>query len=345
MLEHGGKLRHAAQRYGIALDQWMDLSTGLNPQAWPVCDIPTSAWARLPEDEDSLIEIAQHYYGAANCLPVAGSQAAIQILPRLYTQHKNTLRVGMLTLAYAEHAHAWQSAGFKLILLAADEIETWLNQLDILLVVNPNNPTGHTFESAQLLNWHQQLSARGGSLIVDEAFMDPTPEKSLTPYTAQKGFVVLRSLGKFFGLAGARVGFVFAEPGWLDRLTELLGPWPISGPSRMIAAAALEDRIWQADMRKKLQRQGQRLAHLLTDNGLPVSGGTALFQWVETAQAESVHQQLARQAILTRLFTQPRSLRFGLPADEQQWHRLERALIELDYTDEGSDSLCEVAGR
>ncbi len=341
MLEHGGKLQHAAQRYEIALDQWMDLSTGLNPQAWPVCDIPADAWARLPEDEDRLIEVAQRYYGAPDCLPVAGSQAAIQILPRLYTQHKNTLRVGMLTPAYAEHAHAWQRAGFELIPLAADEIETRLNQLDILLVVNPNNPTGHIFEPVQLLRWHQQLASRGGSLIVDEAFMDTTPEKSLTTYTDRKGLIVLRSLGKFFGLAGARVGFVFAESDLLYRLAELLGPWSISGPSRMIAIAALQDQDWQVRTRSELQQRGQRLARLLTDNGLPVSGSTALFQWVETADAESIHQQLARQAILTRLFTQPCSLRFGLPADEQQWQRLERALSELDY----SDGLREVTGR
>ena len=340
MLEHGGKLRHAAQHYGIALQDWMDLSTGLNPQAWPVCDIPASAWARLPEDEDKLIETARDYYGALDCLPVAGSQAAIQSLPRLYTANKCSLRVGMLTPAYAEHACAWQGAGFKLVPLAADEIDAQVDGLDLLLIVNPNNPTGHTFEPAQLLRWHEQLASRGGSLIVDEAFMDSTPEKSLLTHTERKGLVVLRSLGKFFGLAGARVGFVFAEPDLLSRLAELLGPWPISGPSRIIATAALQDQDWQVRTRNQLQQRSQRLVRLLTDNGLLVSGGTALFQWLETPDAESIHQQLARQAILTRLFSQPCSLRFGLPADEEQWQRLERALIELDY----SRGLCEVAG-
>lgn len=341
MLEHGGKLRHAAQRYGIALEQWLDLSTGLNPQAWPVPEIPVSAWQRLPEDDDDLIHAAQQYYDAATCLPVAGSQAAIQILPRLYTANKSSLRMGMLTPTYAEHAHAWRCAGFDVIALAADEIDAQLNMLDLLLLVNPNNPSGYTFEAAQLLRWHEQLVARGGSLIVDEAFMDPTPEKSLAAYSDQKGLVVLRSLGKFFGLAGARVGFVFAESSLLHRLAELLGPWPISGPSRIIAIAALQDRAWQVSTRKKLPQQSQRLACLLADRGLPATGGTALFQWLETADAESIHHQLARQAILTRLFSQPCSLRFGLPANEQQWQRLEKALSELD----GAYRLPEVAGR
>jgi len=330
LLEHGGKLRHAAQHYGIPLQQWMDLSTGLNPQSWPIAEVPVSAWARLPEDDDGLRETARQYYSAADCLPVAGSQAVIQILPQLYAQYKKQVRVGMLSPAYAEHAYAWQRAGFEVISLLADEIEMRLNQLDVVLIVNPNNPTGQTFELAQLLRWRQQLVARGGSLIVDEAFMDPTPEKSLVTYTDQKGLIVLRSLGKFFGLAGARVGFVFAESDLLYRLADILGPWPISGPSRIIASAALQDRDWHACTRKGLQQQSQRLARLLIDNGLPASGGTALFQWVETAHAESIHQQLARQAILTRFFTQPSSLRFGLPADEQQWQRLEVALNSLD---------------
>ncbi len=345
MLEHGGKLRHAAQHYGIPLQQWIDLSTGLNPQAWPMPDIPASAWQRLPEDDDGLDNVAQYYYGAAHCLPVAGSQAAIQSLPQLYKLTGIKLRVGMLAPAYAEHAYAWRRAGFDIISLVASEIEAQVNRLDLLLIVNPNNPTGHTFEPVQLLRWHQQLASRGGSLIIDEAFMDPTPEKSLVTYTDQKGLVVLRSLGKFFGLAGARVGFVFAEPDLLYRLEELLGPWPVSGPSRIIASAALQDRGWHARTRKGLQQQSQRLARLLIDKGLSATGGTALFQWVETVDAESIYQQLARQAILTRLFSEPSSLRFGLPADEQQWQRLEMALIELDYMDENSDSLREAAGR
>jgi len=345
LLEHGGKLRRAAQRYGISLERWIDLSTGLNPQAWPVADIPAGAWQRLPEDEDGLVEIAQEYYAAANCLPVAGSQAAIQALPQLYAINRIKLRVGMLSPAYAEHEYAWRRAGFDVIPLAANEIEAQVQRLDLLLIVNPNNPTGHMFEPAQLLRWHQQLALRGGSLIVDEAFMDPTPEKSLLTYTDQKGLVVLRSLGKFFGLAGARVGFVFAAPDFLHLLAELLGPWPISGPSRIIAGAALADRDWQARTRKRLEQQSQRLARLLTDKGLPATAGTALFQWVETAHAASLHQQLARQAVLTRLFAQPSSLRFGLPANEQQWQRLEMALSELNYMNENPDALCEVVGR
>ncbi|HHL20261.1 MAG TPA: aminotransferase class I/II-fold pyridoxal phosphate-dependent enzyme, partial [Aliiroseovarius sp.] len=221
MLEHGGRLRLAARRYGIPLADWLDLSTGLNPRAWPVPAIPARAWSRLPEEDDDLARLAQEYYGAADCLPVAGSQAAIQALPLLHAAGGR--RIGMLAPAYAEHAHAWRRAGFEVLPLAAEAIEAAIEGLDHLLLVNPNNPTGQRFDAAQLLGWHRRLAARGGSLIVDEAFMDVTPADSLAVHSHLPGLIVLRSLGKFFGLAGARVGFVLAEPGLLRRLADWLG--------------------------------------------------------------------------------------------------------------------------
>ena len=81
-IRHGGNLREAARRYGIALGDWLDLSTGINPRAYPVPPVPIDAWRRLPEDADGLAELAAHHYGAPGALPVAGSQAAIRALDR-----------------------------------------------------------------------------------------------------------------------------------------------------------------------------------------------------------------------------------------------------------------------
>ena len=324
MLEHGGRLRQAARRHGIALEDWIDLSTGINPYGWPVPTIPESAWARLPEEEDGLIAAAKAFYRAPALLPVAGSQAAIQMLPRL----RRPARIAMLSPAYAEHEHAWRSAGHSVQPLGADELAEGVEEAEVVVLVNPNNPTGHRFGVEQLLDWHRRLAARGGWLVVDEAFMDVTPDQSLAPHCHRSGLVVLRSLGKFFGLAGARVGFVLAWPDLLESLRERLGPWTVAGPSRYVAQAALADRAWHARMRQELPRQAGRLAELLSRHGLPPGGGTALFQSVVTAGAEAYHQRLARQGIFTRLFGDQSRLRFGLPADETQWRRLEAALAE-----------------
>jgi cobalamin biosynthetic protein CobC len=322
LLHHGGRLRAAAARYAIAPEQWLDLSTGINPNGWPVPAIPASIWARLPEDDDGLEQAAQAYYGAEPLLPVAGSQAAIQALPRL----RSRSRVCVLDPGYAEHACAWRRAGHAVSLVTAERVEDAAAQADVLILIHPNNPTGARFSVGQLLDWHTRLAARGGWLVVDEAFMDVTPEHSLCRHTARPGLIVLRSLGKFFGLAGARVGFVCAQPALLAPLHGVLGPWAVNAPARWVATAALNDCVWQASTRQGLGAEGARLHTLLARHGFTPDGGCALFQWVRTHCAQDLHETLARRSILTRLFAESSSLRVGLPGDEMAWARLDAAL-------------------
>lgn len=323
MLEHGGRLQQAARRYGIALADWLDLSTGINSNAWPVPDLPAHTWSRLPENDDGLEAAAHAYYGTQSLLPVAGSQAAIQALPLL----RGACHVGVLSPSYAEHAQAWQRHGHATQAVTATQVNDCIARLDVLVLVHPNNPTGERFAVQQLIDWHAQLAVRGGWLIVDEAFMDATPDASLAPFCPRAGLIVLRSLGKFFGLAGARVGFVLAPREILQALDEHLGPWTVSGPARAVATLALRDRAWQTQTRTRLMHDAQRLQELLRAGGLPPAGGSGLFQWVLTPQAAVIHERLARQGVLTRLFSEPRSLRFGLPGSEIQWQRLRTAMV------------------
>jgi cobalamin biosynthetic protein CobC len=324
VLEHGGRLRAAAQRYGIPLEDWLDLSTGIAPYGWDLPPVPAQAWARLPEINDGLEAAARDYYGAASLLPVAGSQAAIQALPRLRT-HSN---VGILAPTYAEHAAAWRREGHRITKLSEGSVHRALPQLDVLLVVNPNNPTGRLIEPARLLDWHDELAERGGWLVVDEAFIDCTPQHSLAAYSDMPGLIVLRSFGKFFGLAGLRLGFVLAAQALLDELEALLGPWAVSGPARSIARQLLADSAGQRRQRERLLADGERLAALLRDCGLPPTGGSALFQFCCTRRAVPCMELLARRGILIRLFAELDSLRFGLPADEAGWLRLEQGLLD-----------------
>lgn len=329
MLEHGGKLRAAARCYGIPLADWLDLSTGINPNGWPVPNVPASMWSRLPEDDDELESAAHAYYDTKAILPVAGSQAAIQALPRL----RVCSRVGILYPSYNEHAHAWARAGHKVAALAADAVDAAVADLDVLVLIHPNNPTGARFQRDTLLRWHEQLAARGGWLIVDEAFMDATPEQSLAVCSPRPGLIVLRSLGKFFGLAGARVGFAIAEPTLLARLNVLIGPWAVAGPARWLATQALRDRVWREAARHRLVKDGARLAALLATHGFVANGGCALFQWTCTSRAAELHDRLARRAILTRRFDDPASLRLGLPGNEREWQRLDAALAAACRTE------------
>ena len=319
MLEHGGRLRRAAEAYGIPLADWLDLSTGINPQGYPVPPVPADAWLRLPEDDDGLEAAAADYYGSADLLPVAGSQPAIQLLPAVLRGE----RVSLLAPGYAEHAHAWRDR--RAVAVSADEIDAAVAHSDIVVLVQPNNPTGVHFGRERLLEWHTRLARRGGWLVVDEAFIDTTPAQSLVPLAGADGLVVLRSVGKFFGLAGARVGFVFAPASVRAALAERLGPWTLAGPARWAARHALADRAWQTQARAALLTAGERLQALLETHGLPACG-PALFKLVATPDAARLHAAFARRGILLRLFETPQAVRFGLPSDEAGWARLAAAL-------------------
>lgn len=324
MLEHGGNLALAATQYDIPLEDWLDLSTGINPDGYPIPEIPAGIWQRLPIDDDGLTEAACAYFGCQSALPTAGSQAALQILPML----RPPCKVAMLSLMYKEHAHAWQRCGHQVITLQDLHNKAAISNADVVLLCNPNNPTAARFSPSDLLDLHTILQNRGGWLVVDEAFMDATPENSIARHSHLEGLFVLRSLGKFFGLAGARVGFLLANPQWLNKAQEELGPWSLSGPSRFVAKQALTDFIWQQNTRNQLTAASQRLAALLTENGLAPQAGTALFQFVPTNDAKLLQQLLAKQGIWVRYFPEASALRFGLPA-EDGWEKLGYALKTL----------------
>ena len=344
MLQHGGKIQQAALKFGMPPEQWLDLSTGINPLGWKVPPIPDSHWLRLPEDEDGLVEAASSYYGVGNLLPVAGSQAAIQVLSRL-TENS---RVAVLSPTYSEHAHAW---GFvykkqkkrvyynpprhRVEAVSLRVLENTIELYDVVIVVNPNNPTGQVLTKERLSDWRKRLAvasqAKGRErwLVVDEAFMDSTPEDSIVSQTGEPGLIVLRSLGKFFGLAGVRVGFMFGWPELLESASQLLGPWQITGPSRLVARQALLDRQWQDETRKQLLLRGERLHDLLGSNGLHSSGGTSLFQWMKVPRSKELFNNFAKHGVLIRHFSNPGGIRFGLPGTEPEWQRLENTLSTI----------------
>lgn len=321
MIAHGGNLRGAMAQFGGRPDDWLDLSTGISPHAYPAPPIAGDAWHRLPEADPALVEAACAYYGAPDLLPVAGTQAAIQALPRLRAHS----RVAVVSPTYAEHGFRWREAGHAVIEIAPAEIEENLDRCDVLVVCNPNNPTGHRVSPDLLLSWADRLAARDAWLVVDEAFGDMEPALSVAEHCQRPGLIVLRSVGKFFGLAGLRLGFVGAEPALLGRLANLLGPWSISGPAQVVGHAALSDRAWQATMRMRLAADGARLRVLLAQ--YVASTGTDLFQWWAAPAPTALHEHLARQRIWVRLFPDAgRGLRLGLPAAESDWARLDLAL-------------------
>ncbi|MBU6461994.1 MAG: threonine-phosphate decarboxylase [Bradyrhizobium sp.] len=328
---HGGRIDLAASLYPSAPKPWIDLSTGINPIPWPVPAISPARYQRLPfaSEITEMTAAASAAYGLpgnARMLPVPGSELAIGLLPRMIGDG----RVGILAPTYGSHASAWRAAGAD-VHEFAELSDMDRPDLKTLVVVNPNNPDGRIISCADLAAFGRTTTSNGGHLIVDEAFADVRPDVSLLALPElPAGTIVLRSLGKFFGLAGLRVGFVIVTEQDATVWRQLLGDWPVSGPACEIATSALRDSDWIAATRKRLAKERKRLDSVLSQAGLKLLGGTDLFGLFEAPDGIDLLDHFARAGILVRGFAgAARQYRFGLPADEPGWRRLEAACVTL----------------
>jgi cobalamin biosynthetic protein CobC len=324
-IAHGGALDEARRRYPLAPEPWIDLSTGINPVAYPLPAIPPEAWMRLPfeREEWELRQAAAVRYGAADAESVTaapGTQALIQIIPRLL----GPSRVAVLGPTYAEHGIAWKREGHEVYEVGSLERTA---TADVVIVVNPNNPTGRVIPISNLARKAEALADRGGLLIVDEAFMDVLDPSASVIRALPPATIVLRSFGKMYGLAGLRLGFAVTDRTMAARLRDLLGPWAVSGPGIAIGRAALGDGVWLAQARRRLSLDAQRLDRMLAGAGCEVLGGTPLFRLVAHRLAEQIGDTLAHRGVLVRRFSHaPTWLRFGIPGSEAAWLRLTDAL-------------------
>lgn len=324
--EHGGDLAAARARFPDAPEPWIDLSTGINPVPYPVGELPLSVFHRLPSPAELgvLEAAARSAYGVSETGEVVaapGTQALIELLPRLLSEK----RVAIVGPTYAEHAHAWRKAGHEV----ADATGLSEADADVVVVVNPNNPDGRVVTRDALLAEAAARAGEGGLLVVDEAFADFDPAESLAPVLPPNA-VVLRSFGKTYGLAGIRLGFAIAPPAIAAELRARLGPWAVSGPAIALGRRALSDRAWLADAATARATDAGRLDALLRPVLGPALGGPTLFRCYRSPAAPAVFDGLGRAGIWVRRFERdPALLRFGLPASDGDWARLEKAVADL----------------
>ncbi len=313
--DHGGGVDAAAALHGGARRDWLDLSTGINPCPYPVPALPDDAWTALPDQaaDAALVQAARAFWrvpDAAGVLAAPGASALIARLSLLATPG----RVAIPAPTYNEHARAFADGGWDVV---AD------GPVSARVVVNPNNPDGRVWTAAQAIAG----LAPSGLLVIDESFADTCAHVSLIGLAGRPGTIILKSFGKFWGLAGLRLGFAIGDAGLIARLSGMLGPWPVSGPALAIGAAALGDAAWTAATRARLGRDAARLDALVSARGATSLGGTDLFRLYDTADARRWQDRLAARRIWTRVFPyNPRWLRLGLPGTPQAWARLEAAL-------------------
>ena len=315
---HGGDLEAVRRRFPLAPQPWLDLSTGINPVAYPVEAVAADAWSRLPgrADRDALCAAAARRFGVDDPQAVVaapGTQALIQLLPRLAPRS----RVAVVGPTYEEHEVCWRRQGHD-VTVVEDFAAT--DGYDVAVLVNPDNPSGRLVPAAEL--W----TARA-MLVVDEAFIDFLPPATSLASNLPPNAVVLRSFGKTYGLAGLRLGFAIARPDLASRLRAELGPWAVSGPALSIGRAALDDAAWLRASAVRLKEDGERLDAMLGKAGFSLLGGTPLFRLTQHENAAHIVERLGRHGIHVRAFSRhPQWLRFGLPGSDTAFRRLAAAL-------------------
>lgn len=328
MIFHGGRLDDAIERFGGARSEWLDLSTGINRNPYPIRKIASEVLQNLPDKaaEAKLISNASAYFGVkekSEIVAANGTQAIIQLLPSIL----DVKHVAIFSPTYGEHAHCWKNADVAVQTIAfRDAIPA---SCDCLVMVNPNNPTNHTFSLSEIEAIADALNQKGGWLIVDEAFGDSLPELSATHLESQN-VIVLKSFGKFFGLAGVRLGFAIGAKSIMEKLSEKIGPWAVSGPALQIGARAYQDICWINANRKKLQKLSSTQEKALGSIEFAPISSNALFQYFNRQNASKIFEGLANRKILVRDFPEQEiSIRFGICANDDELSRLILGLEEV----------------
>ena len=310
--DHGGGLDAAVARYGGERGAWLDLSTGINPVPYPVGQIDADAWTRLPDEIaiEGLLAAARRFWNVpdtAQIVAAPGASAVIARIPDL--TYATAAHIPAPT--YNEHAAAF--AARRRLICPSDPSHP------VHVYVHPNNPDGRL--------WPDVPTAEAFT-VIDESFCDTCPDQTHIARTVAPGTIVLKSFGKFWGLAGLRLGFAIAHPQTIRSLPDLLGPWAVAGPALEIGTLALSDRTWAQATRARLAKDALRLDQLLLSHGALLVGGTDLFRTYKMPGSSADWQaKLARARIWTRIFPYSDTwMRFGLPGDEAGWAQLEAAL-------------------
>ena len=325
MVEHGGDLDRAIKTYGIEHSKWIDLSTGINPNGYEIKGLPQSCFHHLPQEQElaALEEVARQAYGVkkgTGLIAAPGSEFLINALPQIRPRSK----VAVLSPTFSSHEMAWRRYGHDVRTI--DSIDS-VSDDSVVVMVNPNNPDGMITKPGAFKALAQKLEAQAGLLIIDEAFVDTIPDVSFVPHHDFKNVIVLRSIGKFYGLAGVRLGFAIGANRYLEKLRMLLGAWGVSGPAIAVGAQVLQDDDWSKTMRAVLNQQSAQHKQVLEEHGVKQIGGTSLFHLIELSDARTLHVELAKRGIWTRVFDySPFWMRLGLCKSQNELSRFGQAL-------------------
>lgn len=268
---HGGNIIKICSTYGLRPEDILDFSANINPLGFPeviVGVINSNLQAILHYPDPDCIELKKaltkrHPFGEANIIIGNGSTELFYLIPRAFGVKKGFI----FQPTFTEFARALRSSGVTVDEIICDEDDMSNLHLieyaklfaaaaslkgprnrhnkfgSIIFLCNPNNPTGLLIKKWEILELANQL--RDTLIVVDEAFMDFVPtfeDYSVMTYAPEmENLIMVRSLTKFFGMPGIRLGFLVAHKDLVNMMVEYKEPWTVNSLAQMAGKAAISD--------------------------------------------------------------------------------------------------------
>lgn len=323
---HGGDVYAASRELGCGVERIVDFSASINPlgpspRVWRALSHAHEALKHYPDPTclDLRTALASLWGCSVGHIIVGnGSTELIHLLPTsLGLRH--LLIVGptfseyaasmvrmkrRITTVYAERREGYRPPIERIASLLGRKPPRH-GGIDSVVLCNPNSPTGQACDAAAVMRLARMAQRRKVLFIVDEAFVDYCPERSVLPLSSNvPNVIVLRSLTKFFGLPGLRVGYAVAARSLVERMERHLPPWSVNALGQLAGLAALRDEHHAT--RSLLYMKGERkrfLAKLTTLRGFVAFPSEANFLMLELppgCSAARTAAQLRRKGLLVR---------------------------------------------
>lgn len=317
---HGGNRLEISRRYAIAEDAIIDFSSNINPLGCPssVRPLVRNGVALLTAYPDShCLELREALAAAWGCssqhiIAGNGSTELIHLLPRVLRPR----RALIFTPTFSEYEASLRAAGCAIHTISlrdgegfrmpAREAISFLPRVDVLYLCNPNNPTGTLAEPNLLAALLAAAEKQKVLVVVDEAFMDFAPDHSLVRSAGRRNnLLVLRSMTKFFGIPGIRLGYLVGPPQLIKRLYRHKEPWTVNTLAQKIGIACMAEHRFAAETRRFVAAERAYLfSRLQSIPGLqPIpSAANYLLLKITCRRLSSaiVYEELARRGILVR---------------------------------------------
>ncbi|MGV8058796.1 MAG: threonine-phosphate decarboxylase CobD [Smithellaceae bacterium] len=290
---HGGNVEEISRTFGLKEDYLVDFSSNVNPFTLPpsisqVIKSKIRDISRYPDKESLKLKTALGKHLNIGVEHIVVGNGSVDIIYRAVYALKPASGLILLP-AFGEYEKALSSVGAKIryllpkgrgnFVFSTEEIVKNCDEVDIVFLCNPNNPTGMLISRKDLEYLAEKLRKKKTMLVLDEAFIDLTEEHSLIDLASKSSnLLVLRSLTKFFGLAGLRLGYAVGNSALIKRLQNSGQPWPVNVFAQATGEVLLQDEKFRNKSKRKLLQERDFLyRHLCRSKGLKPFQSSANF--------------------------------------------------------------------